>query len=147
MRRAAGYILFESLMAMLILSISISVIQRGMQQAIIVKGQSQDYATAQFLLQELMAELEEQPVLSEGIERGRFRGDVSRFAWEREVRRLDMPKVPSKQGPVRPPAWYMAHLRVTVSWTRRNESYSESLETLLPPERLFVPPPRTNNAR
>jgi hypothetical protein len=145
-RRQDGYILFEAVVAMALLSIGIVGIQRAMQQAIITRGQARDYTQARFLLEEVMSWVELQPQLYTGKNAGRFEGDRSRFAWEWDITKIDFPEpeIPADVPPqqrrrfqLRAP--YLAKIKVTVSWKRRGHKYQESLETLWSPEKLFIP--------
>ena len=152
-RAQSGYILVEATVALVILSIGALTIHRTIQEGIRTRGQAQDYTHARFLLAQILADLETQPELTEHSSRGQFPDGHSRFSWEYSVRRVD---VPWPRRPLRPsPAGeerespfaldqvesYLAHVWVTVSWTRGNLSFDESYETLLGPDKLWQPPP------
>ena len=56
-RSKAGYILVETVVAMVVLSIGIMTIQSSLRQIIIASGQARDYTQARFLLEELVEKL------------------------------------------------------------------------------------------
>lgn len=150
--RAAGYILIETAVALVILSVGAFAVHRTIQEAIRTRGQAQDFTRARFLLDQRMAEVLAQPVMVEKRAQGRFTGQDDRFAWTSEIRRVNPP---APRAPMRPPQSgqppakfefsmnrnYLTHVKVTVSWDRGGMSFSETYETLLPPERLWQPPP------
>lgn len=150
--RAAGYILIETAVAVLLLSVGAFAVHRTIQEAIRTRGQAQDFTRARFLLDQRMAELMAQPVLTERRAQGRFAGQDDRFSWSSDIRRVNVPvpKAPLRPRPDAPPAPpfefpgnrdYLARVQVTVSWERGGMDFSESYETLLPPQRLWQPPP------
>jgi hypothetical protein len=150
--RAAGYILIETAVALVLLSVGAFVVHRTVQEAIRTRGQAQDFTRARFLLEQRMSELLVQPVLAEKRSSGRFSGDDDRFTWTTDIRRVNVPVPraplrPRLNGP--PPKFefpetrdYLARVVVTVSWERSGVAFSESYETLLPPHRLWQPPRR-----
>ena len=146
-----GYILIEATVALVLLSIGSVTVHRTIQEAIRTRGQAQDYTRVRFLLDQVVAELEIQPELTEHSAQGRFEGEHSRFSWDYEVRRVDVPL--SGRHPLAPPEGaevepfeypedqeYLAHVRATVSWTRSGRAFSESYETLLGPHKLWQRP-------
>lgn len=150
-----GYILVETAVALVLLSVGAMTIHRTIQEAIRTRGQAQDYTHARFLLTQVVAELEIQPELVEGSSQGQFSDEHSRFSWSYDVRRVNFP-VPT--APIRPAPEgkeqgqsikflegqnYLAYVQATVSWTRSGISFSESYETLLGPEKLWQPPRST----
>lgn len=150
--RAAGYILIETAVALVLLSIGAFAVHRTIQEAIRTRGQAQDFTRARFLLDQRMAEVLAQPVLVEKRAQGRFTGMDDRFAWTSEIARVNVPvpKAPLRPRPDGKPAPkfefprsrdYLASVRVTISWDRSGMSFSETYETLLPPQRLWQPPP------
>ncbi len=149
-----GYILIETAVAVVVLSIGALTVHRTIQEAIRTRGQAQDYTRVRFLLKQVVADIEMQPELVEHSDQGRFEGEHARFSWDYEVRRVD---VPLPEGPLVPPAAgtvglegepfaypegqeYLAHVRATVAWSRSGREYSESYETLLGPDRLWQAP-------
>ncbi len=151
-RAAAGYILVETAVALVVLSAGAFAIHRTIQEAIRTRGQAQDFTRARFLLDSVANRLLLQPLLTEDSKAGQFDGPDARFAWQWTVRRVDppLPATPLKpppQGETSRPleipreSAYLAHVLVSVSWQRGGIPFTESYETLLPPERLWQPPP------
>lgn len=150
--RAAGYILVETALALVILSVGALVVHRTIQEAIRTRGQAQDFTRARFLLDQQMAEVLAQPVLVEKRAQGHFTGQDERFSWTSDIRKVNppVPKSPSRpprntSTPVGPFVFprnrdYMARVQVTVSWQRAGLEFSESYETLLPASRLWQSP-------
>ncbi|HNR31426.1 MAG TPA: hypothetical protein PKI11_11105 [Candidatus Hydrogenedentes bacterium] len=147
MSRRAGYILFETVVAMGILSISLIVVYNGMNQALFLRSRAQDFTTARFLLQEVMAKRELELEMQPGSGQGTFEGEDARFQYRWEVSKVPVPVPPL------PPALteeererffkmfkkYMGKITVVVSWSRRGLDYEIKGETLIPPERLWLP--------
>ena len=59
-----GYILFEAVVSMAILSLSVVGIHRVMREAIITRGQSHDYTMAKFFAEEVMSTLQSLAVIT-----------------------------------------------------------------------------------
>ncbi len=149
--RRSGYILVETAVALVLLSVGSYAVHRTIQEAIRTRGQAQDFTRARFLLDQAMENVLAQPILTERQESGRFAGADDRFSWTSEVRRVN---VPPPKAPLRPPAdrkpvpkfefsegaEFLTRVRVTVTWMRSGQEFSESYETLLAPERLWQPP-------
>ncbi len=149
--RPNGYILVETAVALVILAIGAFAVQRTIQEAIRTRGQAPDFTQARFLLDQLMADVTLQPQLTEGRRDGRYPAPHERFAWSYVIERVD---VPAPTAPLSPPpprkkqrpftfpedTAYLARIRATVRWQRAGMTFSESYETLLPPERLWQPP-------
>jgi len=148
--RLGGYILLESVVALTLLSAGTLAIQRGMREALVTEGLARDYTQARFLLEEVVAELELQPVLTETSTSGRFGEPFARFEWECAVTKVEIPLPPLP--PDLPPdlaieiledfklnAPHLAKIQATVSWKRRGRSFERSVETLWKPEKIFVP--------
>ena len=91
MRRRAGYILVETVVAMGVLSISMLIIHQDIRQAIMTRGQAQDFTTARFLLEKVFAEHMEQSLLREESDSGRFPPPHQRFAYEWTISKVEMP--------------------------------------------------------
>ena len=150
-RRRAGYILVETAVALVLLSVGSFAVHRTIQEAIRTRGQAQDFTRARFLLNGTLGELLAQPLLTEKATSGRYTGSDSRFAWSAEVKRVDVP-IPT--APLRPRRGggasgkfefpqgmdYLARVSVTVTWQRNGIDFAESCETLLGPNRLWQPP-------
>jgi len=143
-RQKGGYILFETVIAMVVLSVGIVVINNAIRQAVITRGIARDYTQARFLLEQIVAEAELQPQLVESTQSGIFDGDLSRFSWTRAVTRVGLPAPPPLPDqplaqPPKLPAPYMTKITATVSWTRSGQPYSATIETLWGPEKLWLP--------
>lgn len=146
--RRAGYILVETIVSMGLLSIGMVAIQGGIRQAIITRGQAQDFTTARFLMEQVAGEKQIQIELVESKGEGHFEGDLSRFAYEWEISKVEIPK-PEITGEVPPEMrqrleqefkGYMGKLRVRIRWTRAGMPFEAVGETLLKPEQLWQPP-------
>lgn len=146
-----GYILIETAVALVLLSVGATTVHRTIQEAIRTRGQAQDYTRVRFLLDQIVADLELQPELIVHSDEGRFEGEHARFSWDYEVLRVDVPLSasslvpPSEDREVEPFEYpedqgYLAYVRATVSWTRSGRAFSESYETLLGPHKLWQAP-------
>jgi hypothetical protein len=144
-RHGHGYMLMEALCAMAVLSISMVAIHGALRQASITRAQARDYTQVRFLLQDRMSELELQPMLAAGKWTGVYDGDLSRFSWETSVERVPIapprldspPPIPVPGGPPPlEPVVEMGRLTVTVRWTRSGQTFSETVQTLVGPERF-----------
>lgn len=89
-----GYILFEAMIALTVLSVSIYVIQDGIRQAVIARGHAQDFTQARFLMEDMVNRLQLQPVFKEENKSGRFRGKYNRFSWSYTITKVDLPVPP-----------------------------------------------------
>ena len=147
-----GFILIETAVALVVLSAGAFVVHGTIQQALQTRGQAQDFTRARFLFEGLVSRLELQPELTVHSREGQFDGEHSRFSWSYRVGRVDVPK---PAAPLRPRPKnvkvvkrfayqvdheYLAHVRVTVNWSRSGKTFSESYETLLPSRKLWQPP-------
>lgn len=148
----AGYIFFETVVAMALLSISMVAIHAAMRQGILARGQAQDYTTARFLLEKVMAEKELQPEMVEDSGRGRFPGEYDRFSYEWEVTKIEIPRpeIPPRLPPEQFKAAedlfreYMGKITVKISWSRAGHDFEAVGETLIPPIQLWQPPKLTS---
>lgn len=138
-RGTQGYILVETMVALVLLSIGAFAVQGTIRESLLTRGQAQDYTRARFLLQDLIADIELQPLLAAGKHTGQFKGADDRFRWDTEVRRVDVPKLKGGQKPFRFPEGfeYLTRVRATIYWKRGGREFSETMETLLSPEHLF----------
>lgn len=147
-RRDRGYILVETIVAMGLLSISMIVIQSAIRQAIITRGQAQDYTTARFLMQQIVAEREMELETPESSGKGAFEEPYARFSYEWGLTKVKVPRpripedFPSGQLDMlkRTFKGYMGKLRVEIQWTRAGRPFSAVGQTLLRPEQLWLPP-------
>ena len=144
-----GYILLEAVVAMVVLSLGIYAVHGTIRQAIITRGQSQDYTRVQFLLEEVMAYATLQPLMQVGEASGRFVQLEKRFAWKYTIRKVDVPSPtsgsPGALGDEDPLAIndrvpYLAHVHATVTWKRAGREFSESMETLYNSNSLWIAP-------
>ncbi len=146
MRARDGYLLVECIVSMALLSISMVFIQAGVQQAIIARGQAQDYTTARFVLERVTAEIELQPQFVEGTGEGAYTEDP-RFTYSWEISRVTVPKpaLPADLDEVQRQALeqyftgYMPKLKVMVRWNRAGYAFEAIGETLFGTEKLWVP--------
>ncbi len=146
-----GFILLETLVAMVVLSIGVVAVNRALHEALIARAQARDYTHARFMLEQLMSELEMQPLLVEGTASGNFGKAHPRFGWDRRVDKVTLPP-PQLPGTVTqqmrqkfvPPVTYLAQVTVTVRWTRAGRQFAETAQTIVSDSRLYVPtPPQT----
>lgn len=150
-RRASegGYILLEALVALTLLGVISYSIHGTFQQALMTRGQAQDYTRARFLLEKVVADQQLQPLVVERADDGFFDGEENdRFQWEYQIKKIRLPKppeptTPPPPGTSRPPFRYpldggfLVHIVATVSWTRGGQEFSESIETLFSPQKLW----------
>lgn len=147
MRTQQGYLLVETIVSMAVLSISMVFIHAGVEQAIIARGQAQDYTTARFVLQEVVADIELQPQFVEGSGEGTYKGDP-RFTYTWEITKATVPRPPlpadldeaQRQLLEQYFTGYMPKLKVVVKWHRAGYDFESVGETLFGPEKLWVPP-------
>lgn len=141
----SGYILFETMIALAVLSVGIFAIHRGMQQALFMRGQARDYTQVRFLIENLVAQLNLQRRHAEGEDSGQFPGEFNRFRYRWKISRVKLPLPPAAAN-VNPeeammlPYPYVALVQVWVSWERNGVAFQEQAQTILTPDRLFVPP-------
>lgn len=142
----SGYILLEASVGLVVLSIGVFVVQGTLRDALRTRGQAQDFTQASLLLNQIVADLEAERELIEHAKDGQFPGQLDRFSWRYEVRRVDVPVPPAPPPPEgvtvvekKPPAEWLAHVIVTVNWERSGIPFERSVETLLRTERLWQP--------
>jgi len=147
---SAGYILFETMVAMMLLSMGMIGLNRAMQETIVVRGLARDNTQARFILEETIAMLELQPQLVEATGSGQGEGENSRFSYKWTVSKVDVPEPPIPPG--LPPeevekfklsAPYLAKIEATVSWERSGRNFEQTAQTLWTPEKLFIPKDQT----
>ncbi len=152
-----GYIFFETVVAMGLLSVSALVIQGALRQAVITRGQAQDYTTARFLLEKMAAEHALRFQQPEGSGAGRFEPPYERFEYRWQLERVDVPVRNTPLAFMQPPVPievleaverveemlqdYMGKLTIRISWSRAGMSFDAVGETLLRPELLWLPDP------
>jgi hypothetical protein len=141
-----GWVLLEAIVALTVLSVGVWAVNRALQDALLTRAMAQDYTQARFFLEQVISELELQPVLAEGASKsGTFGDDYPRFSYTWMVSKVDVPapQIPPQllaimQTEPELPVPYLGKLRVTVNWTRAGRSFSRSLETLIAPNRLYT---------
>lgn len=149
MRRAAGYILMETVVAMAVLSISILGVHRGISQALTARARTMDFTDARFLIEQTLNDLTIQPELKEGAGQGSYPAPYERFSYAWSIKKIDLPK-PEIPGDV-PPArrqyierllerLYMGKIEITVAWERSGEKFERKGETLIGSDQLWQPP-------
>lgn len=142
----AGWVLVETLVALIVLSIGVIAVNRAMQEGLVTRAMARDYTQARFLLEQVMGELELQPILAEGARKaGDFGEAHPRFSYAWAVSRVDIPQpaLPPRARtalvqPVELPVSYLGKITATVLWTRAGRSFQRTAETLVAPERLFI---------
>lgn len=145
-RGPGGYLLMETIVAMAVLSLSMAVMHAGIRQAVLARGQARDFTTARFVLEEVVAGLEMRLQLVEGKGEGAYQPDP-RFTYAWEVSKISVPRPPlpddlpevSRQQMEKFFTGYMPKIRVAVRWQRAGFDFEAVGETLLGPEKLWVP--------
>lgn len=149
MKHLRGYILVEAVTAMAVLSITAVAVQRAVHTAALARGLAQDYTTAQFLLDRLVADQSLQPRIAAGeSHEGVFPPPHERFSYRWSLEKLDitMPEPPLALAPEQRAALtsgllnFMGKLHIEVTWNRGGEQFSADGETLLSPDRVWVDP-------
>ena len=154
-----GYILFEAIVAMALLSAGLLAIHGALRQTVMVRGVARDYTMARFLLQSLMSEIQMQPVLRAAEGSGRCDPPNERFSYEWRIERVQVPWPPVNEKPrdpeirmdamgnitmVDPPTFdlpepFMGRISVTLHWVRGGREFSRTIETLAANHRMWVP--------
>ena len=154
---SGGYILVEAVIALGLLSIAVGLIHSSIRDTLVVRGMVRDYTQARFLIEQLVAEVQLQPIFVEEEREGRFDGEFSRFRWKWKMMKIDIPPPPPPpprpDGTPRPPREKefelpipkLAKLTVTVSWTQAGRAFEETVETMYSPNRLWTPPTEEDN--
>ena len=153
MKPRQGYILFEAVAALAVLSIGVAGIQQGFRQALLFRATAEDYTRAACLIDQLFAEVETQPLLVEMTEEGQFPAPNARFSWSKKI---ELAAVPLQGLPPEFPAdirtqfevdsGVLGRVTVTVKWTRLGETFERAAVTLLPPGRMWRPRPQPGEA-
>ena len=142
----SGWILVETLVALMMLSIGGVAVNRAMQEALVTRAMARDFTEARFLVEQVMSEIELQPVLVEGASKsGDFGDEHPRFSyrWDVSIVELPQPELPPLATativqPLELPVQYLGKIRVTISWTRVGRAFERSAETLVAPERIYT---------
>jgi type II secretory pathway pseudopilin PulG len=146
-RTCGGWILLETIVAMAVLSIGVVAVNRAIGEALVTRALARDYTEAWLLLEQKLAEAEMQPVLvADTRDKGGFGDAYPRFTWFWDVKAVEVPSPSLPEGVAsligqrfEPPVRYLGRLAVTVRWTRKGNTYERALETIIPPERFFMP--------
>jgi len=146
MRKTAGYIMVETLVAMAVLSIGLVGVHKALREGIKTRGIARDATHARFLLDQKVAELELRPFLFEGTESGSWKGEFSRFEWRYRIEKVELPLPPLPEYidsqlviDLEMPVSYLGRISATISWVRSGQRFTRTAETLIAPERLIVP--------
>lgn len=149
MRRTRGYILVETLTAMAVLSVTAAVVQQSVYTAVQARGLAQDFTTAQFLMEGMVARAALEPSIAAGeVHTGDFPPPHARFAYSWTVERVSVasPSLPPELNPefrAGVEAGFVAamgRLRVEIRWFRGGQPFSVMGITLIAPERLWRDP-------
>jgi len=129
-----------------LLSVSVVAINASLRQAILIKGEAQDYTQARFILEQQIAKVELQRQLNALQNSGSYRGELARFRWRYKVTRIQLPEPdlpadipPQRLQQLKLAAPYMAKIEATVTWSRAGVDHEETIETLWIPEKLWTP--------
>ena len=147
---ARGYMLLETTVAIVVLGIVSLAIHGVTRQAVQTRAQSQDYTRVAFLMEDYIAKLEMEPKLVEGLREGVFEAEGRRFSYTCTIQPHTLPPliINTSQDPATPTmetfsyptdSSFLVHVALTVRWTRGTIPFEETMETLLPPEKLFIP--------
>ena len=141
-----GYILFETLAALTVLSVGAVAVNRALYEVMLTRALARDYTQVRFLLEELTAAPELKFQVVESVEQGRFGGDLARFEWVRTIERapIPLPELPSDlpeylREELEERQAYCGKVSVTVRWTRAGQTFERTAVTLIPPSRIWLP--------
>jgi hypothetical protein len=147
-RNECGYILLEAAIALVLLTVGAYAVHGALRQAILTRGQAQDYTAAKFLLEQVISDIEFQPFIAPEKKEGRFEGEYDRFSWTAEVNTIDIPKPevrlnPEAEGDLDPEALKLqtpalAHVIATIAWQRGGQTFTETMETLFDYQKLWI---------
>jgi type II secretory pathway pseudopilin PulG len=169
LRQREGYILLETLVAVVVLGLGSVMVHSVLRQGIQTRGQAQDITQARFLLEDLVAQIELQPKLLEGTRQGYFEDANYRFSYSYDVRKINFSPPASSMRPEKPndsdtdsesdddsestltperreqlleqlAKSYLVQVNATVTWSRAGMPFGESMELLLGSEHLYEPP-------
>lgn len=150
--RRHGYIMVETVVAIVILGVSAITIHGVIREAIRTRAQVQDYTQVRLLLEEFITEKELQPTLFEDRGQGVFDDGSGRFRYRYSVEPVEVPipefPIPQDLPPdVRIPefrynddAYMLVRVSITAYWTRGETEFEETMDILLPQARFHMPP-------
>ena len=147
-----GYILLETIVAVVILGISSITIHGVIRQSILTRGQVQDYTQVRFLMEDYMTRLELRNKINPGTGSGTFDDGSGRFAYTYTIKPVAIPvKLIAMQPGIENEinqinnelknTSQLLHIELTVNWKRGRTEFDETIETLLPKSKLFIPKP------
>lgn len=147
MGKRGGYILFETIVALGVLSVSIFTIYEGTRQALFLRDRAEDFTTAQFLLEQVVEKQLLQEEVKESKGKGRFKGEHRGFSYKWKITKVKVPLPPlppklpeeSRARFMKQYKRFMGKLTVTVRWRRNGMPYKVVAENLIPPEQMWVP--------
>ncbi len=116
----AGFMLIETLLAVVILAVGLTLVVRSFGSSVSALGTSADYTKAMGLLEERLWELEVKGSIAPGVLTGEFSEEDGKFRWQvdaSELKDLDL-----------------CETQVTVSWERRGKTQTVSIVTYLKKE-------------
>lgn len=145
--KQAGYILFEAVCSMAILSIAGLTFQSALHQAILTRGQALDYTTARFLLEKINSDIELQPQHIEDEKSGTFPEPYNRFSYQYKISKVSIPKpeLPSQLPPdlrenlEKMFRDYMMKVDIWIRWQRAGMKFEVHAQNLFQPEKLWLP--------
>ena len=116
----AGFMLIETLLAVVILAVGLTLVVRSFGSSVSALGTSANYTKAMGLLEERLWELEVKGSIAPGVLTGEFSEEDGKFRWQvdaSELKDLDL-----------------CETQVTVSWERRGKTQTVSIVTYLKKE-------------
>lgn len=144
----AGYILIETTVAIVVLGISAITIHGVVRQAILTRGQVQDYTQVRLLLEEFLTEKELQPLVFVEQGEGVFQDGSGRFGYTYSITPVPVPspRFPPLVGvdgePLEPfryisGASRLVRISITAYWSRGQVPFEETMEVLLPEDKFY----------
>jgi hypothetical protein len=99
-------------------------------------------------MEELLAQIETEPLLTESREEGFFPAPYDRFSYMWEITKVEVPQPPlpndipeAERNQLRQQfQGYMPKIHIEIGWTRAGLERERVGETLLQPGRLWLPP-------
>ncbi|MFP6583850.1 MAG: type II secretion system protein [Candidatus Hydrogenedentota bacterium] len=146
----AGYILIETTVAIVVLGISAITIHGVVRQAILTRGQVQDYTQVRLLMEEFLTEKELQPLVFVEQGEGVFQDGSGRFGYTYSITPVPVPRpqfpprIATNGEPLKTfryidGASRLIRISITTYWSRGQLPFEETMEVLLPEDKLYVP--------
>jgi hypothetical protein len=85
LQRQGGFLLLETLLAVIILAVGLTLVVRSFGSSIHALGTSGDYTRAIVLLEERLWDLEAKGSIAPGVTTGKFSEEDRNFSWEVEA--------------------------------------------------------------